>query len=233
MESFLNQVITKNWGEILDNTILLNIIKELDIIYKEKTVYPKKSKVFKMFQLLEHDKIKVVILGQDPYSSLCTKTISNESMDPEPYAQGMAFSVGENMKPPKSLEIILNSISEQFYYGMQIPLPSPNLDRWIEQGVFLLNTSLTVEANTPNSHKKLWEDFTKNFLLTLSAYNPNVIYLLWGKEAQQFQKYISSGFVLKDIHPNAVSYNKDLKFNGGFNECNNLLKSLNSAPIVW
>ena len=61
MESFLNQVITKNWGEILDNTILLNIIKELDIIYKEKTVYPKKSKVFKMFQLLEHDKIKVVI----------------------------------------------------------------------------------------------------------------------------------------------------------------------------
>lgn len=233
MENFLNQLISESWQKILDKEILLDTIKELDVIYKEKTVYPKKSKVFRMFKEMKHDDIKVVIIAQDPYPGVCNRSYSNQPMPSEPYAQGMAFSVLEHMKAPKSLQIILDSITEQFHSGIQMPPPSPNLTRWTKQGVFLLNMALTVEENKPNSHKEIWRSFIENVLITLSVYNPNIIYLLWGKEAQQLQKFIKNGFILKDIHPNAVNYNGNLKFNGCFNECNNLLKSMNLKPILW
>lgn len=221
------------WVDVVDKDILKTVLERLKTEYAEHTIYPVKQKVFRMFRMMKLENIKVIVLGQDAYPGLCKYNLYGENLDPEPYAQGIAFSVKENMKPTKSLQIILDSVTRQFYNGVEIPPSSPSLIRWVEQGVFLLNTALTVKANEPNSHKELWSDFTKDLIMKISSRRTDIIYLLWGKEAQIYTEFIAEGYVLKDVHPNSVTYNPELKFNGCFQECNILLESLGKEKINW
>ena len=131
------------------------------------------------------DKLSTVILGQDPYYTPNT-------------ADGMAFSC--KTKIPKSLQVIFRAI--ETCYGVPVNR-NPDLTRWAEQGVLLLNTALTVVPMSPASQSLAWESFTESLIIKLSTEFPNLNWLLWGKHAQYYSRYIFSGRVFTDIHPAA------------------------------
>ena len=159
---------------------------------KIATVYPPENNVFQAFELTPFDELKVVILGQDPYHG-------------ENQAHGLCFSVPEGVPQPPSLVNIFKEIQTDI--NIQRP-QSGNLERWAKQGVFLLNTTLTVQAGKPLSHKnKGWEIFTDEVIKQISREKTGVIFLLWGKHAQSKESLIDSGkhYILKAAHPSPLS----------------------------
>ena len=131
--------------------------------------------------------VKVVILGQDPYP---TKDVAN----------GYAFAVNKGCKLPMSLRNIFKEINEV----LGKVHTDETLQSWVNQGVLLLNTSLTTEIGKPNAHKSLWKDFTKDLILNLSK-DKNIIWVLWGNEAKKFKKYLTESKVIEDAHPSPLS----------------------------
>jgi len=187
---------TEDWKKILNDEFNKPYFKSLQSFLTEErkiaTVYPPEKKVFEAFELTPFDKLKVVILGQDPYHG-------------ENQAHGLCFSVPEGMPQPPSLVNIFKEIQTDI--NIQRP-QSGNLERWAEQGIFLLNTTLTVQAGKPLSHKnKGWETFTDEVIKKISREKTGVIFLLWGKHAQSKESLIDSGkhYILKAAHPSPLS----------------------------
>ena len=176
----------------------------VDSEYESKTVYPPYDEIFNAFKLTGLNDVKVVILGQDPYHE-------------EGQAHGLAFSTPEGRPIPRSLKNIFKEISNE--YGYSIP-ESGCLESWARQGVFLLNTVLTVEKGNANSHSKCgWQTFTDNVIRILNNHTNPIVFLLWGKQAEKKKELITNPnhLVLITSHPSPFSARR------GFFECNHFM----------
>jgi uracil-DNA glycosylase len=217
--------ITENWKMVLkdefEKTYFQKIISFLDHQKKlGKTIFPEETLIFNAFNQTSFEDIHVVILGQDPYHA------ANQ-------AHGLSFSVPDGIKIPPSLKNIFKELGSDI--GKEIP-KSGNLIHWAKQGVLLLNASLTVEENKPMSHSKIgWNLFTDAVIKKISQEKTNVIFILWGKFAQEKEKLIDpeKHFILKAAHPSPLSaYNGfwDCKH---FSKTNELLKSIKKEEIKF
>lgn len=186
---------------------------------KNKTIYPPGNKIFSAFDHTSFDNVKVVLLGQDPYHGTGQ-------------AHGLSFSVPDGITPPPSLKNIFKELNTD----LGIPIPKKgNLEKWADQGVLLLNATLTVQANNPGSHqKKGWEQFTDAVIKTISEKKKGVVFLLWGNFAKKKAELIDTTkhFVLTAAHPSPLA--------GGaffgckhFSKTNELLKQQAKTPIDW
>ena len=187
--------------------------------YLSGKVYPPAKNIFRAFDLCPLDKVKVVIVGQDPYHG-------------EKQANGLSFAVNDGITLPPSLKNIYKEIQSDL--GI-IPNPTGDLSRWAKQGVLMLNSVLTVAANMPASHKdKGWEKFTDSVIKSLNESRQNIVYLLWGKYAQTKGVVINreKNLVLTSGHPSP--YSAHLFFsNHHFSRCNEYLKKHGIKAIDW
>lgn len=187
---------------------------------QETVVYPPASKIFEAFNLCPFNKVKVVILGQDPYHG-------------PGQAHGLSFSVPEGIPKPPSL---LN-IHKELRLDLGIEPPqSGNLQHWAEQGVFLLNAILTVEASKPASHQKIgWEDFTNAVIKTISDQKEHVVFILWGAYAQKKIELIdtSKHCVITTVHPSPLSASRGFFGSKPFSKTNTYLTEHGIEPINW
>jgi uracil-DNA glycosylase len=186
-----------------------------------KIIYPKGSNIFNAFNLTPFDQVKVVILGQDPYHG------PNQ-------AHGLSFSVLPGIKPPPSLVNIFKEIKSDL--GLQMPADFGDLTHWAKQGVLLLNAALTVRAGEPFSHAKFgWADFTDAVIRTISDQKENVVFILWGKFAQEKQSLIdeTKHHVLRAAHPSPFSADKGFFGSKPFSKTNALLVKDGNEPIDW
>jgi len=186
----------------------------------KRTIYPSGGQIFNSFSLTPYDKVKVVILGQDPYHN------PNQAM-------GLSFSVPDGIKPPPSLVNIFKELKKDI--GMPIP-STGNLTHWAEQGVLLLNTVLTVRANEPASHAKIgWTKFTDDIILHLSLKKTGLVFILWGNFAQEKIKLIdfAKHKILKAAHPSPFSAYNGFFGSKHFSATNEYLVQNNHDPIDW
>ncbi len=183
-------------------------------------IYPTGSLIFNAFDKTPFDKVKVVILGQDPYHN-------------PKQAMGLSFSVPDGIPPPPSLVNIYKELKSDI--GMDIP-KSGNLTKWAKQGVLLLNAVLTVRANEPASHSKIgWMNFTDAVIRKISEEKNGIVFLLWGKFAQDKQVLIDATkhFVLKAAHPSPLSAHNGFFGCKHFSKTNELLAQQGIEPIDW
>lgn len=188
--------------------------------YRTSTVYPEGKNIFNAFYHTPFDKVKVVIIGQDPYHG------PNQ-------AHGLCFSVQDGVKVPPSLVNIYKEIEAET--GKAAPA-SGNLTHWADQGVFLLNATLTVEAGKAASHQgKGWEEFTDAVIKKLSDEGENIVFLLWGSPAQKKGRFIdrTKHLVLESPHPSPLSAYRGFLGNGHFNRTNEYLTAHELTPINW
>lgn len=215
-----------SWQTILNDEIeksyFQNLMKEVEDEYQNQTCFPPKELLFSAFNNCSLEDLKVVIIGQDPYHG-------------EGEANGLCFSVNENIKIPPSLRNIYRELTTDFD---SIFLPtSGNLEAWAKQGVLLLNASLTVRKDSPNSHKHLkWNLFTDAVIQNISQEKENVVFMLWGNFAQKKGVKIDRNkhLVLESGHPSPMSANQGKWFgNKHFSQANEYLKKNNLQTINW
>ena len=196
---------------------LRNFLKEE---YTSHTVFPDMYDLFSALKATPYSKVKVVILGQDPYH--------------EPgQAHGMAFSVKPGVQIPPSLLNMYKEINSEFGY----PIPRTGyLMKWAEQGVLLLNTVLTVRSGEANSHQnKGWEIFTDEIIRQLNARRDGIVFLLWGNNAKKNKELITNTqhYILETVHPSPLSASRGFMGCGHFKKANEFLISNLKAPIDW
>ncbi len=225
MESNLFQL-PSSWIQYLEEELNQSYMKDLKkklIEYQNKniTVYPEKSKIFNAFHLTPFQKIKVVILGQDPYHG-------------PGQAHGLSFSVPHNIKTPPSLMNIFKELDSDL--KVEINKTNGNLEHWAKQGVFLLNTTLTVEKSKPMSHKNFgWNIFTDKVIEIINHYRENIVFILWGAHAHSKTHLIDSSkhLILKSVHPSPLSSHRGFFGSRPFSQTNNYLESKEIDKIVW
>ena len=182
--------------------------------------YPPNKLIFNAFNLTPFHDVKVVILGQDPYHGVGQ-------------AHGLCFSVPDGVFFPPSLRNIFQEISSDL--GVSVPT-SGNLEHWAKQGVFLLNTTLTVRAHSPLSHQNQgWEQFTDVVIRKLSDEREHLVFMLWGSHAQSKERLIdtSKHLILKTVHPSPLSAHRGFFGSKHFSKCNMYLQENGVTPIVW
>ncbi|MCK5814673.1 MAG: uracil-DNA glycosylase [Flavobacteriaceae bacterium] len=217
--------IDKSWKPILQSEFEKPYFKELEEFvqfeYAQNTCYPKEEQIFSAFDHCSFDDLKVVIIGQDPYHGVGQ-------------ANGLCFSVNDGIKHPPSLVNIFKEL--QTNLNQSIPL-SGNLERWADQGVLLLNATLTVRAHEAGSHqKKGWEQFTDAVIQRISEEKEDIVFLLWGGFAKKKGKKIdrTKHSVLESGHPSPLSANRGYWFgNKCFSEANIFLKNKNLDEVMW
>ncbi len=216
--------IESSWREVLNNEFQKEYFKELIKKLKEErsygtVIYPKGSLIFNAFNSTPFDKVKVVILGQDPYHG-------------EGQAHGLSFSVPEGTLIPPSLKNIYKELESDL--GIK-PASDGNLERWASQGVFLLNAVLTVRAKEAASHSKIgWMEFTDSVIRELSQRKKGLIFMLWGNFARSKKSLIDNGkhYILEAAHPSPLA--KGAFFGcRHFSAANSILKSIGSDEINW
>jgi len=207
-------------GEEFEKQYFVDLTKFVREEYMHNTCYPPGKMIFNAFNLCPFDKVKVVIIGQDPYH--------------EPgQAQGLCFSVNDGIRFPPSLVNIFKEIQNDF--GTPAPL-SGNLSRWAEQGVLLLNATLTVRAHQAGSHQRRgWEEFTDAAIKALAKDREHLVFILWGSYAQGKAAYIdpSRHLVLKSAHPSPLSAYRGFFGNKHFSRANDYLIQNGEEPIKW
>lgn len=209
----------KGWYDLLEDILVSDYFKEIGraLISSKKIYYPGKKDIFRAFELCPVEKLKVVILGQDPYH--------------DGSATGLAFSNRSDSKSiSPSLRNILKEVEDSVYDGFKLE-QDPNLERWAEQGVLLLNTALTVEKSNPGSHAELWDEFTRKVIKRISDEIPAIVYMLWGKHAKGYLEYISreTNFILASPHPSPFSAGRGFFGNKHFSKCNEVLVQVGIA----
>lgn len=188
--------------------------------YRTGIIYPPGSLIFNAFNLCPFHKIKAVIIGQDPYHG-------------PGQAHGLCFSVRDGVDFPPSLKNIFKEIE----FDMSLGSPeSGNLERWAEQGVLLLNATLTVRAHQAGSHqKKGWEEFTDSVIRRINNEKNNIVFFLWGayahKKGESIDRY--KHLVLESVHPSPLSASRGFFGNKHFSKCNDYLINNNLEPINW
>ena len=188
--------------------------------YRTRQCFPPAGQIFRAFDLCPFDKVRVVIIGQDPYHDV------NQ-------AHGLCFSVQDGVKVPPSLENIYKELHRDL--GKPIPI-SGNLTHWAEQGVLLLNAALTVEAHKAGSHQgKGWEELTDAAIQALNKQRDNIVFMLWGSYAQRKGQLIDRKrhLVLTAVHPSPLSAYRGFIGCGHFSQANNYLLQHGQTPIKW
>lgn len=229
--------IESSWAEILksefDKEYFVKLTQFVKEEYSRHVCYPPAREVFNAFNLCPIDKVKVVILGQDPYHGAGQ-------------AEGLCFSVKDGIELPPSLINILKEVKadvgtvpELSTVGMQHGkrMYNGSLRRWAEQGVFMLNATLTVREHMAGSHQKHgWETFTDAVIKAISDNREHVVFILWGGYARSKKPLIDTGrhLVLESVHPSPLSANRGGWFgNHHFTLCNKYLESYGIKPIEW
>lgn len=215
-----------SWQTILADEIqkpyFKDLMKTVDEEYKNYTCFPPKELIFAAFDHCSFEDLKVVIIGQDPYHGVGE-------------ANGLCFSVNDGIKIPPSLRNIFRELNDDL--GTIFFPTSGNLERWAKQGVLLLNASLSVRMDNPNSHKHLkWDTFTDAIIQKISDEKENVVFLLWGSFAQKKGSKIdrTKHLVLESGHPSPMSANQGKWFgNKHFSQTNTYLKSNGKQEIKW
>ena len=217
-------MIGNDWDLALEDEFkkdyFLKIKEFIDEEYSSKTVYPPYEEIFNAFKLTPLNEVKVVILGQDPYHE-------------KGQAHGLAFSTPEGHPIPRSLKNIFKEINNEYGY----PIPTSGcLEKWANQGVFLLNTVLTVEEGNANSHSKCgWQIFTDNVIRLLNDQNTSIVFLLWGKQAEKKKELITNPnhLVLITSHPSPFSARRGFLGSNHFKLANEFLNENDLDGIDW
>jgi uracil-DNA glycosylase len=216
--------IDESWREVLQTEfdkpyfeLLTDFVRHA---YRTTQCFPPAGQIFRAFDLCPFDKVRVVIIGQDPYHDV------NQ-------AHGLCFSVQDGISVPPSLVNIYKELNRDL--GKPIPT-SGNLTHWAEQGVLLLNATLTVEAHKAGSHQgKGWEELTDAAIMALNEKREKIVFMLWGSYAQRKGKYIDrrKHFVLEAVHPSPLSAYRGFIGCGHFSQANNYLVQQGLMPIAW
>ena len=187
--------------------------------YAAGKCFPPKNQIFRALELTPFDEVKVVIIGQDPYHN-------------DFQANGLCFSVSETVAAPPSLKNIFTELKDD----LGIERTKKELDDWAQQGVLLLNATLSVRAHSPNSHKDLgWEKFTNFIIKEISDQKEDVVFVLWGAFAQKKEEFIDSSkhLIIKSAHPSPFSVYRGFYGSKPFSKINDYLESKNSEIISW
>ena len=219
----INSIISEKWKKILHSEFSKDYFKNLNNFlieeYKNYTVYPKKEHIFAAINKTEFEKVKIVIIGQDPYHG------KNQ-------ANGIAFSVNDNITNPPSLKNILKELADDLNKDTK----HVNLVDWANQGVLLLNSILTVRESFAGSHKnKGWEIFTDFLIESLVNERKNLIFIIWGAQAKKKIKSInlSNHYILESPHPSPLSSYRGFFGCKHFSKANKILRNLNKKEIKW
>ncbi len=211
------------WTEILapikNTEYFENLWQKVKNEYASEECFPPKNQIFRALELTAFDDVKIVIIGQDPYHG-------------EFQANGLCFSVSESVATPPSLKNIFTELKDD----LGIERTKKELEDWAEQGILLLNATLTVKAHSPNSHKDLgWEKFTNFIIKEISEKKENVVFVLWGAFAQKKEELIDSSkhFIIKSAHPSPFSVYRGFYGSKPFSKINDYLKSKNIEIISW
>ncbi|MBR5855496.1 MAG: uracil-DNA glycosylase [Paludibacteraceae bacterium] len=216
--------IDESWREVLQPEfdkpyfeLLTDFVRRA---YATQQCFPPAKHIFRAFDLCPFDNVRVVIIGQDPYHDV------NQ-------AHGLCFSVQDGVKIPPSLE----NIYKELHRDLGKPIPSSgNLTHWAEQGVLLLNATLTVEAHKAGSHQgKGWEELTDAAIQALNNQRENIVFMLWGSYAQRKGQFIDRKrhLVLTAVHPSPLSAYRGFIGCGHFSQANHYLQQHGLAPIAW
>ena len=216
--------IEESWYSLLENEFNKNYFNEIRSFirqeYKNKTIFPPAKLIFNAFNLTPINKIKVVIIGQDPYHG-------------EGQAHGLSFSVPKDIRIPPSLLNIYKELKEDI--NKEIPKHG-FLESWANQGVLLLNSVLTVESGKPNSHKNIgWEKFTESVIEKISIKKDKLVFLLWGSYAHKKEHFIDPNkhLILKSVHPSPLSAYNGFFGCKHFSKTNKYLTQNNIGAINW
>ena len=220
----MNVRIDESWRQVLQPEfdkpyfeLLTDFVRQA---YRTTQCFPPAGQIFRAFDLCPFDKVRVVIIGQDPYHDV------NQ-------AHGLCFSVQDGVRIPPSLENIYKELNRDL--GKPIPT-SGNLTHWAEQGVLLLNATLTVEAHRAGSHQgKGWEELTDAAIQALNNQRENIVFMLWGSYAQRKGQFIDRKrhLVLTAVHPSPLSAYRGFIGCGHFSQTNNYLLQHGQSPIAW
>ena len=217
-------ILKNDWKDLLEDEFNKEYYQTLRNFltneYKTKTIYPDKYDIFNALHFTSYKDIKVVILGQDPYHG-------------PGQAHGLSFSVNPGIKIPPSLLNIYKELNSDL--GCYIP-NNGYLKKWADQGVLLLNTSLTVRAGEANSHKSIgWEIFTDKIISLVNEKEDPVVFLLWGNNAIKKKNLITNKrhLILTSVHPSPLSASRGFFGSKPFSKINNFLISANKKPIDW
>lgn len=224
MEWILEESWREKLKDELDKPYYRELMEKVQEEYKNETCYPPKDKIFNALNLCPFDKVKVVIMGQDPY------------FNPD-QAMGLSFSVPEGIQLPPSLQTLYRTLGISLDTSDK---PLGDLTRWVEQGVLLLNTTLTVRKDKPNSHRKYkWWRFTDAVIRALNAEREHIVFILWGRIAQRKERFVhvdnDRHMVLKAIHPSPLAVRRKGEWDGKehFTCCNKYLNEHGIVPINW
>ena len=217
-------ILNEKWSSFLEDEIQKQYFRDLKskitTQYKSKTIFPKYENIFRSFNLITPEQVKVIIIGQDPYHGL------NQ-------ANGLAFSVSSGCKVPPSLRNIFKELVDDTNCSM----PDKGvLDNWVKEGVLLINSVLTVREAEPNSHKDMgWKIFTDSIISRLSIEFENIVFILWGAPSQKKEKLIDSSkhLVLKAPHPSPLSSYRGFFGSKPFSKSNEYLNLHDKKEINW
>ena len=217
--------ISESWKKVLEKEFqsdyFKNISSKIREEYSKFVCYPPGSKLFRAFDECPFNKLKVVIIGQDPYHG-------------ENQANGLCFSVDNEVEKPPSLKNIFKELNTSFTKNERT---NSDLSDWSNQGVLLLNSILSVRRKFPGSHRHIgWEEFTENVIKIISKEKMNLVFMLWGNYAKNKEKFIHNNnhLVLKSGHPSPLSANKGFWFgNNHFKKCNDFLIANDLETIKW
>ncbi len=220
----MNVKIEESWKTLLKDEFEKDYFKQLvEFVkqeYKTQTIYPAGKDIFKAFDLCPVDKVKVVIIGQDPYHG-------------KGQAHGLCFSVKENISVPPSLQNIYKELHADI--GKEIP-KNGNIEHWAKQGVLMLNATLTVRAGQAGSHQgKGWETFTDAVIEKIADKKEKLVFLLWGAYAQRKGQVIDAEkhYILESAHPSPFSAHRGFLGNKHFSKTNQYLKKNGLTEIIW
>lgn len=213
-----------NWDIVLSDEYnkeyFKKIVEFVNNSYKEKTIFPPKSRILSALEMTDYDQVKVVILGQDPYHGIGE-------------ANGLSFSVNTGVKLPPSLRNIYKELYDDL--GI-IPSNNGNLECWAKEGVLLLNAVLTVEKDKPASHKNMgWEIFTDSIIKKLNDRKDPLVFILWGAFARSKKSFITNPnhLIIESSHPSPFSANYGFFGSKPFSRTNDFLRKNNIKEIDW
>ena len=206
--------------EILESEYFKKLIEKIEEEYKTKAIFPLKENIFNSLKLTQYKDVKVVIVGQDPYHG-------------EGEAHGLSFSVQESTKLPPSLKNIYKELKEDLNIE---PSTSGDLTKWAKEGVLLLNSTLTVVKDTPNSHSKIgWDKFTDYIIKVINKKEEPVVFILWGNFARTKKDLITNPnhMIIESAHPSPFSARNGFFGSKPFSKTNEFLKKNNLKEIDW
>lgn len=220
----MKQIIKNDWQEILEEEFEKDYYKNLRELlideYRHFEIFPKAEDIFNAFNYTSYEDLKVLILGQDPYHNV------NQ-------AHGLAFSVKEGVKVPPSLRNIYKELNNDL--GVKIP-DSGYLKKWTDEGIMLLNTTLTVRAHQPMSHSKIgWEIFTDAVIKKINERQKPVVFILWGNHARKRKRLITNDrhLIIEGPHPSPLSANRGFFGSRPFSRANKFLEENGIEPPSW